>query len=434
MKSSIEEAHTPRSNLSESMHGSWLAGEGYKDKITLYDACVSDMANALLQSAKQYGYLNGKHLGEGPSLEKLIDRATTRNTPTPTQAARVMQEAVAGTPMYEESTSLHGDKETVQRKRGRAPGIDDSSHRPGYVMSARDRPMQGATRRVSFGTTPQPSMVQVIEEPVARAMWAIRRTPVNSRLKCFGLIDGKKKCNSYIQSSSIGVVAPSFYSERRHPGPGGPKPQMMWFCPTDVSHTWHVDHNIIYKPNLIGNWTVDVGTNITNVEVQGLLKAGFNLQVVQNPISSTSNRGDTTTPLSSKDPSAEGGSTKKKRSTKWRHGISQEAEKRIRSAGALTVSVIDESIMEPLKHSIFRLVVDNGNEYFVHVKVEPLCTCPDFMQREAGEKPYLACKHLYFVFIRVLGLQKNEDMIIHQPTLSSLDVSKILSRPRRSSL
>ena len=96
-----DQAQTPRTNLAESMHGSWLAGEGYKEKITLYDACISDMANALLQSAKQYAYQMGKHKGERPSLSKLMERAASRTTPTPPQVARIVQEAVAGTPMLQ---------------------------------------------------------------------------------------------------------------------------------------------------------------------------------------------------------------------------------------------------------------------------------------------------------------------------------------------
>ena len=65
------------------------------------------------------------------------------------------------------------------------------------------------------------------------------------------IIDGKSKCSSYIEGSSTRVVAPSFYSKRRHSGLGGPKAQMMWFFPFDVLHTWHVDPNIIYKPTYL---------------------------------------------------------------------------------------------------------------------------------------------------------------------------------------
>lgn len=397
------------------------------------------MANALLQSAKQIGYMNGKHLGEGPSLEKLIDRVGKGQTASPPQVAKVMQDAVSGTPMYDMPQPLYGDKESVQRKRGRLSSIEEGSHRPGYTMASRFRPMRGAARKVSYKDNSstmhgegEDRTMQIVEQPMSRTMWAIRRTPINSRLKCLGLVDGKTKCNAYIQSSSVGVVAPSFYSERRHPGPGGPKPQFMWFCPSDVSHTWHVDHNIIYHPEFVGKWKVELGTNITSVEIQGLLNAGFDLQMqTTSVVLGESSK----TPTAEKSTIEEGiPDVAKSRSTKWRHGVSKEAEKRITNAENMTAIVIEESVMEPLKHSIFQVSTENEDVYFVHLKAQPWCSCPDFMKREVASKPYIACKHLYFVFIRVLGLDKNKDMIIHQPTISSLEISKILSCPRNSSV
>ena len=41
-----DQAQTPRTNLAESMHGSWLAEEGYKEEITLYNACILDEYSA----------------------------------------------------------------------------------------------------------------------------------------------------------------------------------------------------------------------------------------------------------------------------------------------------------------------------------------------------------------------------------------------------
>ena len=54
---------------------------------------------------------------------------------------------------------------------------------------------------------------------------------------------------------------------------------MMWFFPFDLSHTWHVDPNIIYKPTYPDVWKVDSGTNITSKEIEKLLKAGFKMEV-----------------------------------------------------------------------------------------------------------------------------------------------------------
>lgn len=47
-----ERAQVPSINLSESVHACWLSGEGGKKKISLYDACVSDVLNSYIQCAK----------------------------------------------------------------------------------------------------------------------------------------------------------------------------------------------------------------------------------------------------------------------------------------------------------------------------------------------------------------------------------------------
>ena len=95
----------------------------------------------------------------------------------------------------------------------------------------------------------------------------------------------------------------------------------------------------------------------------------------------------------------------------------------------MLATVINESEMNPAPHSIFHLACKSGQEYFIHIMENPWCTCPDFMGRETRGKSYLACKHIYFVYLHVLGLNKIQDMEIHQPTLSQANVFKMLSRP-----
>ena len=43
-----------------SMHGSWLSKEGYMSKITLDDACISDMANLFFLSVEKYVTLTSR--------------------------------------------------------------------------------------------------------------------------------------------------------------------------------------------------------------------------------------------------------------------------------------------------------------------------------------------------------------------------------------
>ena len=76
------------------------------------------MENAILQSTKEISYAQGKHIGKGPSLEKLKERIATR----PTQVVRMVNEATEGTPLYKAPTplrqqtrKLHATKENPQR-------------------------------------------------------------------------------------------------------------------------------------------------------------------------------------------------------------------------------------------------------------------------------------------------------------------------------
>ena len=59
------------------------------------------------------------------------------------------------------------------------------------------------------------------------------------------------------------------------------------------------------------------------------------------------------------------------RSSKWRHIISQEAEKRIYKAQSMLATVINESEIDPAPHSIFHLACKSGQKYFIHIMENP---------------------------------------------------------------
>ena len=114
--------------------------------------------------------------------------------------------------------------------------------------------------------------------------------------------------------------------------------------------------------------------------------------------------------------------------------LSEEALKRIQKALNLKAKVKTFSLVEEKIHEIFAIETYGEDThiglYDVHIKVEPSCTCPDFRIRESKGKAYLACKHLYWVFLKVLGCSQNEHMFIHQPIMSRIDVHNALSRRR----
>ena len=427
-----EKAQIPNTNLSESIHASWLSGEGGKKKISLYDACVADVINAYIQCTKQHGFLTGRYLGTGPDIQNFLERVSSKRTPSPCVVAHVVQGAVAGTPMYEQPV-LHGDKETVQRKKSKG-AVTDTSHKPGYVMESRQRKERGRPRKITFesGITageqrfdvnaestdeepdydnpPGSSSLTTKEFSIQKGVWAIRRMPPNCLRKCFGMVKGKR-CKNTMQSRSPGLVCPCFWGERTYKGQS--QHQWMWFCNHNVEHCKMVTKHVLSPPETPTTWVIDKGTNVSLSELESLVGAGFVLD------DNTYNNMEY----------MKTGENLGKRCKKWRSGVSKEANKRLEAATKLSTVFIEEITMVHNRHVVFKIYTQDT--YDVHVKDEPFCTCPDFQRRETEKKPYLACKHLYFVYTQILGLDRNEHMIIHQPALSERDISFILSQGRR---
>lgn len=86
--------------MAEPIHASWLAAKGFKGALNMYDARVSDLANALLQSSKRHTFIGGKYHGASPSAETLAKRARQGNSPTPIATSRVVEEVVSGMPIH----------------------------------------------------------------------------------------------------------------------------------------------------------------------------------------------------------------------------------------------------------------------------------------------------------------------------------------------
>lgn len=100
------------------------------------------MANAVLQSTKAISYLEGKHIGKGPSLESLIQRGNQSSS----KVVRIVNAATSGTPMYKVPTPLTGDKESTRHKRHSSTVInieDYASHWPEYNVHVKDRKQSG---------------------------------------------------------------------------------------------------------------------------------------------------------------------------------------------------------------------------------------------------------------------------------------------------
>ena len=115
-------------------------------------------------------------------------------------------------------------------------------------------------------------------------------------------------------------------------------------------------------------------------------------------------------------------------------GVLEAAARRIESAISMKATIWGCEVMKQGKHEKF-LISTSSSEvrdevYKAHIAMAPMCTCKDFAKRAAQGRPYLACKHIYFVFIRYFGLDVNHNMFIHQPKLSKLDLGQVFNARR----
>lgn len=69
--------------------------------------------------------------------------------------------------------------------------------------------------------------------------------------------------------------------------------------------------------------------------------------------------------------------------------------------------------------------------YKVSIGTFPECTCPSFTNmfvsfKGNGRGAYGNCKHLYYIFRVVCGLDRDKDRFVHAPTLSFNEIKRIL--------
>ena len=412
----------PTTNLAETKHASWLAGEGYKQILSLYDACVSDLANALLQSVKMLAFIEGRYHGAGPSAEKLAQRMARGHAPMPSSIVREVDMTIGGTPIHQQPTQ-QGDNITISKKRKTQGPIlteeENASHRPEYLVHNVSR-----QKRCKKNEQSEPISLVNAEEAefiaeetdIHKTMWAIRRIPKGSRVQCQGWLGGHiGKCKKNIKNIGNGVPAPCFWGIRTwdvgNDGQGqqGSKAQFMWFCNDNVDHTWRICNSITHFPARVPTtWPIETGTNLSNNEFNILEHAGFKLQKrkAEEPLASV----------------------------RYRSGISVPAAKRIDSAITMEAQVEGHDVIKHGLHEKFQLSTSSSQVrdevYEVHISRNPMCTCRDFADRAAQGRPYLACKHIYYIFLRVFGLDVNHNMFIHQPKLTNDDLGRVFNARR----
>ena len=89
--------------------------------------------------------------------------------------------------------------------------------------------------------------------------------------------------------------------------------------------------------------------------------------------------------------------------TQYRLEVSEAAAKRIESAISMEATIQGYEVMKEGKHENFMVSTlasqVRDKVYEVHIAMAPMCTCKGFAKRAAQGRPYLACKHIYFIFV-----------------------------------
>ena len=210
-------AFIPTTKLSKTKHASWLASVGNKQMLNIYNACISHLANALLQMAKMLAFVEGKYKGTGPSAKNLA-RCVASGKHMPAKVIFEIEETVQGTPMYRHPY-IEGDNITVSKKQ-KTIGIvseeeENASHRPVYVTQ--NQPRRNTQTMGKGGHLPTQEIHEdedlfIDKTQVHKTMWAICKIPRGSKVQCQGYLGNRYgKCKKSIKNSGIGTVAPSFF-------------------------------------------------------------------------------------------------------------------------------------------------------------------------------------------------------------------------------
>jgi hypothetical protein len=84
-------------------------------------------------------------------------------------------------------------------------------------------------------------------------------------------------------------------------------------------------------------------------------------------------------------------------------------------------------------NGVFTVLGESGTVYEVTIALQPACTCPSFEKRFLNGAQSAVCKHLAFIYVKVLGVPAHS-YVLHQTALTSYEVDYWLARARATNL
>jgi hypothetical protein len=105
--------------------------------------------------------------------------------------------------------------------------------------------------------------------------WRIERIRGSSLCLCKGQLSNRH-CNAKIAKYKKPTATPMFTGIHKMFKCKGTEEKQFWFCPNDVNGCVSTRSRwILHYPPIPDIWPVKVGTNLSQVEVEGLEAAGF---------------------------------------------------------------------------------------------------------------------------------------------------------------
>lgn len=294
-----EEASMPTCNLSETVHNKWLQASG-NNMVDLYDATLDDYCRAALQSTQFHNFFKGHLGGSGPCRNVLKLRAATRNG-NPVKVAQIVGQISVDAGLNSRVPHLEGESifGSAKRKLDLPPGDDDDSHRHDRVNFSIPKlgkhSTLGATRclkrspkTTDVGSDTMPPVVAVVtrnnlpirESPCTNPLeWRIERISPQCKDQCRGYNGDGKRCNARIAKYRRPTAAPTFTGIQRKFKSNDTEQKQFWFCPTNLEACVMGGRSkyIMHYADVPEVWPVMMGTNLSQIEIQGLESAGFKL-------------------------------------------------------------------------------------------------------------------------------------------------------------
>lgn len=180
---------------------------------------------------------------------------------------------------------------------------------------------------------------------------------------------------------------------------------------------------------LPGVWPIAEGTGLTAEEVVELQENGFVFhREVKNIQGGQASKSDGRVPSAIRPKYRDG------KFVKWRAKLTKEFQDCIEKGRILDAQVVQEVILMCGESHIFHVSTEGsrakGVTYSVTISDFPRCTCEGFQKREAKHLVYVPCKHIYYIFLQVLGLDQNAHEFIHQAALTKVELFQALGSRR----